>query len=261
MELPIYQVDAFTSEVFKGNPAAVVPLQEWLPDDVMQNIALENNLSETAFFIPDEDGFHLRWFTPTEEVDLCGHATLATAWVIYNELGYDKESISFNSKSGELIVTKSEIGFILDFPIWSKEKVEIDERVTDALGAEPIELYHGHDWIAVYKDKQIVENLSPDMFKLSNISECRGILATAKGYGEVDFVSRFFAPNVGVDEDPVTGSVHCILTPLWAEKLGKTKLKAYQASKRGGYLDLELKDDRVYITGEAQLYMKGTIYI
>ena len=261
MELPIYQVDAFTSDVFKGNPAAVVPLQQWLPDEVMQNIALENNLAETAFFIPDGDGFHLRWFTPTVEVDLCGHATLATSWVIYNELGYDKPDIKFKSLSGELIVSKNENGLTLNFPIWEYHPVDIDDRVTDALGNKPDELYHGPDWLAVYNNPNIIETMQPDMFKLSEISECRGVIATAKTENDTDFISRWFGPNVGVPEDPVTGSAHCILTPIWAEKLGKTKLKAYQASPRGGHLDLELKDDRVHITGQATLYMKGTIYI
>jgi len=263
MEFPIYQVDAFTSDVFKGNPAAVVPLQKWLPDDVMQNIALENNLAETAFFIPDGDGFHLRWFTPTVEVDLCGHATLATSWVIYNVLNYDKDTIKFKSLSGDLIVYKSANGLTLDFPIWKHTKVDIDERITDALGHKPDELYHGPDWLVIYNDPKTIENMNPDMSKLSKISECRGVIATAKtdNNNNIDFVSRWFGPNVGVPEDPVTGSAHCILTPIWAEKLGKTKLKAYQASPRGGYLDLELKNDRVYITGQATLYMKGTIYI
>ena len=227
----------------------------------MQNIAQENNLAETAFFIPDGDGFHLRWFTPTIEVDLCGHATLATSWVIYNELGYNKDTIYFSSLSGQLIVKRTDNKLTLDFPIWEKEKVALDNRVTEALGSEPLELYHGPDWIAVYDDIETIKNLNPDMFKLSSITECRGIIATAKGQGDLDFISRWFGPNVGVNEDPVTGSAHCVLTPLWAEKLGKTKLKAYQASARGGYLDLELKDDRVYITGQATLYMKGSIYI
>ncbi len=261
MELPIYQVDAFTSEVFKGNPAAVIPLEQWLPNETLQQIALENNLSETAFFVPDGDSFHLRWFTPTMEVDLCGHATLATSWVIYNQLGYQEDQIRFHSLSGELIVKKSDDKLTLDFPIWPYKKVTIDPRVSEALGEEPTELYEGPDWLALYDDKETVSNMKPNMVKLSEISECRGIIVTAKGSEDIDFVSRWFGPNVGVPEDPVTGSAHCMLTPIWAEKLGQTQLNAYQASTRGGNLQLLLQDNRVHITGNAALYMKGTIFI
>ena len=261
MELPIYQVDAFTSQVFGGNPAAVVPLDEWLPDETLQKIALENNLSETAFFVANDNGFHLRWFTPTVEVDLCGHATLATSSVIYEQLGYDKPEIRFESLSGELIVKKSEDGFTLDFPVWPHTQIDIDPRVTDALGAEPTELYTGPDWVAVYDDASIVENMAPNMQKLSAISEARGIIATAAGKDGLDFVSRFFGPNVGVPEDPVTGSAHCILSPIWAEKLGKNQFKAKQVSERGGDLTCELKGDRVHITGKATLFSKGCIYV
>lgn len=261
MELPIYQVDAFTSEVFKGNPAAVVPLEEWLPDEILQKIALENNLSETAFFVPTDKGFHLRWFTPTVEVDLCGHATLATSWVIYNQLGYDKDAIHFESQSGELIITKSDDGYTLNFPVWEHKKLEPDARISDALGAEPSELFHGYDWVAVFDSYETVKNLAPDMQKLSTITEMRGIIATAQSNDDVDFVSRFFGPLVGIDEDPVTGSAHCILTPIWAEKLDKTDFTARQVSARSGDLKLSLQGDRVHITGNAALYLKGTIYI
>lgn len=261
MELPLYQVDAFTNKVFGGNPAAVVPLDEWLPNETLQKIALENNLSETAFFVPTDNGFHLRWFTPTVEVDLCGHATLATSWVIYNELGYDKDSIHFESQSGELIITKSSGGFTLNFPVWEETLVDPDPRIADALGAQPLELYHGYDWVAVFQEEDTVRNMEPDMQKLSNIKECRGIIATAKSDGEIDFVSRFFGPNVGVPEDPVTGSAHCILTPIWSKKLGKTEFNAQQVSARGGNLKLSLQGDRVHITGQATLYMKGTLHV
>lgn len=261
MELPIYQVDAFTSKVFGGNPAAVVPLESWLPDETLQKIALENNLSETAFFVANDNGFHLRWFTPTVEVDLCGHATLATSSVIYDQLGYDKDQIHFESLSGELIVRRSDDGFTLDFPVWPHTKVDIDPRVSDALGAEPVELYTGPDWVAVYDNPTTVEHMAPDMAKLSAISEARGIIATAEGVDGIDFVSRFFGPNVGVPEDPVTGSAHCILSPIWAEKLGKNLFKAKQISARGGDLVCELKGDRVFITGKASLFSKGHIYV
>ncbi|MEM9469906.1 MAG: PhzF family phenazine biosynthesis protein [Pseudomonadota bacterium] len=261
LTLPIYQVDAFTNKTFGGNPAAVVPLQEWLPDEVMQKIAIENNLSETAFFVPTEKGYHLRWFTPEVEVDLCGHATLATSWVIFHELNHQNDEIIFDSRSGELVITKSENGFTMNFPLWDDKQVELDERVAKALGHDPIELYHGHDWVAVYNDEKIVETMQPDMQKLSEISECRGILATAASKKDVDFVSRFFAPNVGVPEDPVTGSAHCILGPIWQRKLQKNELKARQVSARSGDLGLLIKDDRIYITGEAALYLKGEIYV
>lgn len=261
MELPLYQVDAFTSEVFKGNPAGVVPLDEWLPDDVLQKIALENNLSETAFFVANDNGFHLRWFTPTVEVDLCGHATLGTSHVIFEQLGYDKDTITFDSLSGPLHVTKTDNGITLDFPVWPYKKIDIDQRVTDALGAEPIELYEGPDWVAVFDNEETVRSMNPDMQKLSEIKEARGIIATAEGSGELDFVSRFFGPNVGVPEDPVTGSAHCILSPIWAKKLDKTDFSAEQVSPRSGKLLCSLKGDRVQITGQAALYLKGTIYV
>ncbi len=261
MELPIYQVDAFTSEVFKGNPAAVVPLQEWLPDEVLQNIAIENNLSETVFFVPTENSFHIRWFTPTTEVDLCGHATLAASWVIYNKLSYKEDSIRYISLSGELIVKENNGKLTLNFPIWPYEKTDIDLRVSDALGSQPIELYKGQDWLAIYENQETIRHMTPDMVKLSEISECRGIIVTALSNGDIDFVSRWFGPNVGVPEDPVTGSAHCTLTPYWAKKLGKNSLKAQQVSPRGGDLSLELKDDRVFITGNATLYLQGNIYI
>ena len=262
MELPIYQVDAFTSDVFKGNPAAVVPLQQWLPDEVMQNIALENNLSETAFFIPDGDNFHIRWFTPATEVNLCGHATLATSWVIYNELGYDKNSIRFKSISGELIVQQSKNNLTLNFPAWESKKANIiDPIFKQALGHAPTEIYKGKKWTAIFDDARFIQSAKPDIALLGTI-DCEGVIISAQSNEpNIDIVSRYFGPQVGIEEDPVTGSAHCILTPIWAEKLGKTKLKAYQASPRGGHLDLELKDDRVHITGQATLYMKGTIYI
>lgn len=261
MEFDIYQVDSFTSDVFKGNPAAVVPLKEWLQDDTLQKIALENNLSETAFFIPTEKGFHLRWFTPTVEVDLCGHATLAASWVVFNELGYTAPQIDFESLSGTLTVKRSGQGLTMDFPVWEPKKAALDKKVEDALGAKVIELFHGPDWVAVMENESAVRNLQPDMARLSEIKEARGVIATAKGSGDTDFVSRFFGPRVGVPEDPVTGSAHCILTPIWSEKLGKTSLKAKQVSARCGELACELKGSRVEITGKAALYMKGKIFL
>lgn len=261
MELPIYQVDAFTDKIFGGNPAAIVPLQEWLPDETLQKIALENNLSETAFFVPNDTGFHLRWFTPTVEIDLCGHATLATSWVIFNQLKYNKSVITFESLSGELTVTRTDDALTLNFPVWPYEQIEIDPRITNALGVKPVELYKAPDWLAVYDNVSTIQNMAPDMQKLSEIKECRGIIVTAKGSDDIDFVSRWFGPNEGIDEDPVTGSAHCVLSPYWAEKLNKKMFNAKQISPRGGDLICELKDNRVFITGNATLYLKGTIYV
>lgn len=259
--LPIYQVDAFTNKTFGGNPAAVVPLQEWLPDETLLNIAAENNLSETAFFVPTKNGFHIRWFTPTLEINLCGHATLAASWVIFNVLHYDKDTIQFESMSGKLVVKKSDMSLTLDFPTWPYEAIDIDPRIAKALGALPIELYKAPDWLAVFDDEKIVQEMTPDMLKLSKIKECRGIIVTAKGSDEIDFVSRWFGPNEGINEDPVTGSAHCVLTPYWSTKLNKNEFNAKQVSQRGGDLFCELKGDRVFISGQAKLYLKGEIYV
>ncbi|NQZ14701.1 MAG: PhzF family phenazine biosynthesis protein [Alphaproteobacteria bacterium] len=262
MQLPIYQVDAFTNKTFGGNPAAVVPLEAWLPDNTLLNIATENNLSETAFFVPTENGFHIRWFTPTVEVDLCGHATLATSWVIFNELDYSQDTIKFESLSGTLEVTKSDDGITLNFPAWDSEKVNPkNEFLLSALGHYPTELYQGKKWVAVYEDDKFIKNLSPDIDAINEIPS-QGLVITAKSsVSEHDIVSRYFGPQVGIDEDPVTGSAHCLLIPIWDKKLGKTKLRAYQASHRGGDLLCELRHGRVFMTGHATLYMKGHIYV
>ena len=262
MELDIYQVDAFTSEVFKGNPAAVVPLSTWPDDKVLLNIAAENNLSETAFVVPKENGFHIRWFTPTVEVSLCGHATLATSWVLRNELGYDKSSIHFESQSGELIVECSDHDFTLNFPKWDSEKIDSsDAIVCEALGYQPLELYKGTKWVAIVDDPSKVIDFVPD-FDLINKIPSEGFIVSAQGgVPNIDFTSRYFGPQVGIDEDPVTGSAHCLLASIWSHKLRKPELLAHQASKRGGILKLKLENDRVYITGEAVLYLKGKIYV
>lgn len=265
MELSIYQVDAFTSEVFKGNPAAVVPLTEWLPDTVMQNIAIENNLSETAFFIPDGDNFYLRWFTPSYEVDLCGHATLATSWVIMNELFPNKKSVTFKTNvAGDLLVNKKPNGLEMNFPTRVGAIIDvttIPDFVIKALGGiHPIAAIKARDLVLIYENEDDVKTINPDLNALKGLPEWCCVTAQSKQEG-VDFISRFFCADDTIGEDPVTGSTHCTLSPYWAKELGKTKLKAYQASSRGGYLDLELKDDRVHITGEATLYMKGSIYI
>lgn len=261
MKLPLFQVDAFADKVFSGNPAAVLPLQSWLPDETLQAIAAENNLSETAFFVPNDKGFHLRWFTPNLEVDLCGHATLATAFVIFSELNYSKDTIEFSSKSGPLFVRKNDARFTLDFPIWSYEKIGMDERVTRALKVPVKELYKGTYWVAVLDDAATVEALQPDFSIIATITEAEGLVVTAPGDGKTDFVSHFFMPRYAIDEDPVTGSAHCLLAPLWAEKLSKNEFKARQVSARGGDLHCRLEDGRVFISGKACLYLKGEISI
>lgn len=260
--LKIYQVDAFTSEVFGGNPAAVCPLKEWLSDEIMLNIAMENNLSETAFFVPNQNEYEIRWFTPTEEVDLCGHATLATAYVIFNQLNHPSDVIHFESRfSGALTVYKKPDGLMMDFPVWAFEEIEIPDDLSEALGKKPAQVFKGNDWVAVYPKADDVRRLDPNFSKLTKVNDARGIIATARGENGLDFVSRAFFPKLGIPEDPVTGSAHCILTPIWAQALGKTKFKAQQISKRGGDLVCELKGDRVKITGQAALYMEGMIYV
>lgn len=262
MELPIYQVDAFTAEIFGGNPAAVVPLEEWLPDELLLKISAENNLSETAFFVPVKNGFHLRWFTPTQEVSLCGHATLATSSVIYNELGYPKDSICFKSLSGELIVKKSDLGYTLNFPVWESALSEKEEPIiSEIFGQAAKALYIGKKWVAVFDDEYFIRDAKPDIGLIKTI-DAEGLVITAPSQqNNIDFASRYFGPQVGIDEDPVTGSAHCLLAPIWAERLGKTDFNAHQASDRGGDLKLSLDKDRVNITGQTKLYLKGTIYV
>lgn len=266
MEYPIYQVDAFTQKTFGGNPAAVVPLDAWLPDATMQNIAIENNLSETAFFIPDGDDYYLRWFTPTYEIDLCGHATLATAHVILNEIYPDKTSVTFNTNvAGKLTVTKMGDTLIMDFPARAGEEInpaDVPEIVYDALNSpKPIAAYKARDLMLVYDDENFVRTAQPDFSKLIQYPDA--VIITAQTQDEnYDFISRFFCPyDMGIPEDPVTGSAHCTLTPYWAKKLNKNILSARQVSERGGDLTLHLKRDRVFIHGQTILYMKGVIYV
>jgi predicted PhzF superfamily epimerase YddE/YHI9 len=257
MEVPFYQVDAFTSRLFGGNPAAVCPLHTWLPDSVLQAIALENNLSETAFFVPDGDGFHLRWFTPAAEVDLCGHATLASAYVISNYIQPSLRNIRFRTLSGNLFVSTDADRFTLDFPERAPVRVDAPRDLVEALGKEPREVWCARDYLAVYDSEADVRAVEPDMGKLVKVDKFATII-TAPGEG-CDFVSRFFAPAKGVPEDPVTGSSHCTLTPYWSQRLGKKKLEARQVSARGGELMCELIDGRVKMSGAAVLYATGTI--
>lgn len=258
MRIPLYQIDAFTDRAFKGNPAAVCPLEEWLPEELMQKIALENNLSETAFFVRRGDAFELRWFTPTVEVDLCGHATLASAFVLYNFLGYTEETVRFISRqSGELSVTREGERLALNFPAWRPAPATPTPELLEGLGASPAEVLRSRDYVALYSSEDEVRALTPKIDALMRI-DAQGVIVTAPGR-EVDFVSRYFAPRAGVAEDPATGSAHSMLVPFWAERLGKTRLHARQVSQRGGELFCEHLGERVKIAGHAVAYMTGEI--
>ncbi|MGP1395665.1 MAG: PhzF family phenazine biosynthesis protein [Inquilinaceae bacterium] len=260
MDLPLFQIDAFADAVFAGNPAAVCPLDSWLPDDRMQAIAAENNLSETAFFVPDGEGYALRWFTPVAEVDLCGHATLATAFLVFERLRPDLRSIAFSTRvSDTLTVTRDGDFLVMDFPRWDAEPVADDPAVTASLGAAPRTLLNGPDLMAVFDDEAAVRDIAPD-FRAVGRLPARGVIVTAPGRN-VDFVSRFFAPAVGIDEDPVTGSAHCLLAPYWAGRLGKTDLVGRQVSRRGGTVRCTVADGRVRLAGRAVLYLEGTIHV
>jgi PhzF family phenazine biosynthesis protein len=260
MRIPIYQVDAFTSKIFGGNPAAVCPLPLWLPDPKLQAIAAENNLSETAFFVKKGAAYELRWFTPVLEIDLCGHATLASAHVLFNHLGYKKDEIVFRTrKSGELRTFRKNGRIYLDFPARLPAPVEAPGELVKGLGHFPREVYKGRDYLAVLEKESEIAALNPDYGLLAKL-DCIGIIVTARG-DKCDFVSRFFAPRAGVPEDPVTGSAHTMLIPYWGEQLGKTRMKAFQISARRGELDCEWKGDRVLMGGRAVTYMTGTIEI
>jgi predicted PhzF superfamily epimerase YddE/YHI9 len=261
MRIPIYHIDAFAEGPFTGNPAAVCPLDTWLPDRLMQAVAAENNLSETAFFVPDGEGWRLRWFTPTTEVDLCGHATLAAAYVVLNFLAPQRERAVFRSeKAGELAVARDGELLALDFPSRPPDRCAVPSGLVAALGREPAEVLAARDYLAVYDDAGEVAALSPDFGAVARLDRF-AVIATAPGIGDIDFVSRFFAPAQGVDEDPVTGSAHCTLIPYWARRLGKQRLVARQLSRRGGRLYCALRGDRVSIAGRAMLYLTGTIEI
>lgn len=261
MDIPLYQVDAFTRRVFSGNPAAVCPLEHWLDDATLQAIALENNLSETAYFVPEENGagYHLRWFTPAVEIDLCGHATVASAYVLMNHINPSLTEIRFRSMSGELKVTRNGDLYALDFPSRPPQRVEPPQALIDALGVEPESVWKARDYLAVYQDEQRVRALAPDMTKLTALDSF-AVIVSAQGT-EVDFVSRFFAPAKGVPEDPVTGSAHCTLIPYWSGVLGKKSMVAHQVSPRGGELFCEDRGDRVTIAGGAALFATGTIHL
>jgi PhzF family phenazine biosynthesis protein len=259
MQLALYQVDAFTDQVFAGNSAAIIPLEQWLDDALMQSIAAENNLSETAFIVPEEGGFRIRWFTPTVEVNLCGHATLATAHVLFHEFAYPADEILFYSRSGELKVHKGEERLSLDFPVQEAQACEMPEAVVEAIGKKPQACLKNVDYVLVYENQDDIESINPNHEQVKQ-TDARGIIVTAPGR-EHDFVCRFFAAGTGIPEDPVTGSAYTKLVPYWAKRLGKNTLRARQLSKRGGELWLELKQDRVLIAGHTVKYLQGTINI
>lgn len=256
--IPLYQVDAFTDRPFGGNPAAVCPLDEWLPDDVMQSIAMENNLSETAFFVPEGNGYRLRWFTPTDEVVLCGHATLATAYVLFDQLNYERDTIAFTTeKSGVLNVKRDGALIVMDFPALPAELMDAPEGLSDAIGgAKPIAFMRARKNMAVLSDEAAVRAVVPDLEYIKHM-DGYGLIVTAPGT-ETDCVCRYFGPQAGVDEDPVTGSAHCTLVPYWAERLGKDEIHSRQISARSGDVYCKLKGDRVSMAGHGRLVIKGT---
>jgi PhzF family phenazine biosynthesis protein len=257
MKIKQYQVDAFASRAFEGNPAAVCPLETWLDDALLQAIAEENNLSETAFFVPSEKGFKLRWFTPLQEVDLCGHATLATAHVIFEILGCSKQVITFETRSGELFVERKGELLEMNFPASPPLSCEYSEILAEGLGQRPLELLAADDYLALFDSEATIRAITPNQAILARL-DLRGVIVTAPG-SDVDFVSRFFAPKFGVPEDPVTGSAHCTLAPYWANKLGRNILTARQVSRRGGNIMCEVKTDRVFLSGSAVTYMEAQI--
>jgi len=261
MRIPIYQVDAFTSEVFSGNPAAVCILDSWLDDNILQSIAAENNLSEAAFLVRNDDGFDLRWFTPKTEVALCGHATLASAFVLFTCRDWPEEEIRFRTrKSGQLVVSKHNSLLEMDFPSRPVHSMVPPPGLKEALGVTPIAVLGSvEDLLVVLENESVVRELQPDFSALEKV-ECRGIIVTSKA-SRSDFVSRFFAPCVGIPEDPVTGSAHCVLVPYWSSELRKKNLHAFQISKRGGELFCVHAGDRVKISGKAVLYLEGVIII
>ncbi len=264
MTIPIYQIDAFTNRLFSGNPAAVCPISNWPEDNVLMAVAKENNLAETAYFKPLNNGhYHLRWFTPEIEIDLCGHATLASAYVIFEELGYEGDQITFESKSGILTVSKTEGYYELDFPSRPPVQAELPQLILDGLNIQPTEVWKARDYLLLYDSEEDIRMIDPNIAVINEINiDPGGIIVTAKSEAEgIDFVSRFFTPQASIFEDPVTGSAHCTLVPFWASRLKKLEFNARQLSQRGGALYCQLDQDRVKIRGQAVKYMQGTIEI
>lgn len=260
MKLTLYQIDAFADKLFTGNPAAVIPLDKWIDESLMQQLAMENNLAETAFFVPKENDFEIRWFTPALEINLCGHATLASAYVLFNFLEYKKDSITFHSKSGPLVVTRKADLLNMDFPSWKPELItEYPSELLTSLGNPEIAgVYSNREYLVELMNEEAVKKCTPDFSLMKKVDKM--VIITAPGK-EVDFVSRFFAPTAGVDEDPVTGSAHSQLIPFWSYKLSKDIMQAKQLSKRGGDVYCELKGERVMMGGKCVFYMKGEIEI
>jgi len=257
--VPLYQIDAFAGRLFAGNPAAVCPLEEWLSDEVMQAIGAENNLSETAFLVRRGEGYDLRWFTPEVEVDLCGHATLASAFVVFQYLEPERSEVRFQTRSGQLVVRREDDLLVMDFPSREPARCAMNPALAEALGAAPVELWESRDYMALYETEEQVRGLRPNMNALARVGHF-AVIVTAPGR-EADFVSRFFAPAGGIAEDPVTGSAHCTLVPYWARRLGKTRLHARQVSARGGELCCEHRGERVTIAGRAVRYLEGAIFL
>ncbi len=260
MRLRLFQVDAFTDAVFGGNPAAVCPLDSWLDDDTLQAIAAENNLSETAFLTPANGAYDLRWFTPVAEVDLCGHATLASAHVVFHHLRPGAGQIAFDTRSGRLEVVRHEDALTMDFPALAAEPVALPVDLAAGLGTAPVAVFADMDYLALFESEAEIRALVPDMGALARLDDRRGIIVSAPG-DDADFVSRFFSPRLGVPEDPVTGSAHCMMAPFWAARLGKETLLAHQVSRRGGVLHCTVAGDRVRLTGRAVQYLEGTITV
>jgi PhzF family phenazine biosynthesis protein len=259
MSIPYYQVDAFTGSLFSGNPAGVCLLTDWLPDPVLQSIAAENNLAETAFVVQRNSYFDLRWFAPTLEMDLCGHATLAPAHVIFRHLGHRASAVKFQTRSGELVVTRNDEFLTLDFPARPAAVCSAPADLIAGLGCKPGTTAKARDYLAVFDSEQVVRNIRPDMSALMRL-DCLGIIVTAPGES-CDFVSRFFAPRAGIPEDPATGSSHCTLIPYWAQRLGRQKLRALQVSRRGGEFHCEHRGERVSIAGRAVTYSTGFLHV
>ncbi len=259
MELTLYQIDAFANKTFEGNPAAICPLDDWLSDDLMQSIATENNLSETAYFIKTNNGYHIRWFTPTHEVNLCGHATLASAYVIFNILQHTENEILFDSKSGLLTVKRNSDWLEMDFPSQPPVSCDTPQLILDAFDATPVECLKSEDYIVVFENEETILNSKPLLSLLSEL-DLRGVAITSRST-KYDFITRFFAPKYGINEDPVTGSAFTQLIPYWSNKLHKYNLNAKQVSNRGGEVKCIYSGDRVGISGKAVKYMVGTIEI
>jgi PhzF family phenazine biosynthesis protein len=261
MRTPIFHVDAFATSRFTGNPAAVMPVDNFLNDALLQNLAAENNLSETAFLVRSGDDYDLRWFTPVTEVPLCGHATLASAAVVMERLEKERNVVVFHSASGPLTVKRTETGYVMDFPERLSQVVSPPPGISEALGTAPIEVFiNKFNYLALLESEKVVRELKPDMAALARVDR-PGVIVTAAGQETYDFVSRYFAPAKGIPEDPVTGAAHCMLAPYWAKRLGKTEFRAFQASRRGGEVQCSLKGNRVLLEGACVFYLEGEVEI